>query len=213
MAPIAKLFASWTKPKEPIDVELSLSPQSRRWTKAEVETQFRSLNKKVQPISCPRLPAPRIPEAITKINYSRNNPTAIHYYISHDPSWLAHRMLLQAQYRSPTRYSRQEMYFLAEEGELIVRVNGRPLTEAERWQIEHVPETVELKDCQPTDMRMVTGVAMILPAWTIYCLVVGEKDALVTTGCVVPRGRLGKCTTMTLTVESLKLMRMQGGFT
>lgn len=189
LSPIASLLASWTASQEAINIELSLSSEPVKWTKGQVEAQFKALSTKVPPISCPRLPAPRIPNAITQINYARNNPPAMQHYLTHEAAWLARRMLFQAGYQSRTQYTTQELYYFAEEGDAIVRVNGRPLTDVERWQLEHAPETLALDDCQPADLKMRVGIAMVIPAWTVYCIVVGTKDTLVTTGGLVPRRR------------------------
>ncbi|KAI4710515.1 hypothetical protein J4E89_004971 [Alternaria sp. Ai002NY15] len=97
-SPISLLWVSWTDMDKLIDVETYGSPQITKWTKAQVKSQFAS--KDLSPMCCPHLRAPRIPEAIVEINNSRNNNAAMQYYMANNRFWLAHRMLLQAQFQS-----------------------------------------------------------------------------------------------------------------
>ena len=104
-----------------------------------------------------------------------------------DPFWLAHRILFQSQFVSAARFTTNECYFLAEEGEPTVQLNGRPLSEAERWQLHHEPEKMDMKDFQPTELKMKKGVVMRIPPYTVYCFLVAD-DSLITTGGIVSRG-------------------------
>jgi hypothetical protein len=184
-APIAGLWASWTNLNEVVDVEKYAAPQTMQWTKKQVRDQFQS--KDVPPISCPHLPAPSIPAAIATINESRNNAPAMEYYTSQNPFWLAHRILFQAQFQSVVRFTIDECYFMAEEGELSVQINGRPLTALERLQLDFEPEKMDMRNLQPTDVKMQKGVAMRIPRYTVYSFKV-VRDSLVTAGCIVRRG-------------------------
>ncbi|KAI4644335.1 hypothetical protein J4E93_006236 [Alternaria ventricosa] len=136
-SPISLLLSSWTKPNETVDVEIYGLPEITKWTKAQVKTQFAS--KDLSPMSCPHLPAVRVPEAIVEINNSRDNAPAMQYYMSKNRFWLAHRMLLQAQFQSAVRFTTDECYYLLEEGEAVVEVNGRPLTGAEKGMLDVDP--------------------------------------------------------------------------
>ncbi|KAG9190258.1 hypothetical protein G6011_08346 [Alternaria panax] len=182
---IAGLWASWNDPNEIVNVETYAAPQTYQWTAEQVKAQFQSDGQPL--ICCPRLPAPTIPTAIMEINYSRNNIPVLQYYMDQDPFWLAHRILLQAQFVSATRFTTDECYFFAEEGEPTVQFNGRPLTEAEGEQLHYEPGKVDMKDLQPTEVKMKKGVAMRIPPLTVYCFLVVE-DSLITTGGIVPRG-------------------------
>ncbi|KAI4952925.1 hypothetical protein J4E86_006462 [Alternaria arbusti] len=185
-SPISLLLSSWTKPNETVDVETYGLPQITKWTRAQVKSQFAS--KDLSPICCPHLPAVRIPEAIVEINNSRNNAPAMQYYMANNRFWLAHRMLLQAQFQSAVRFTTDECYYLLEEGEAVMEVNGRPLTGVEKGLLDVEPGKVDMSELQPTEIKMHLGVAMRLPPYTVHCLKVKE-DSLVTAGCIVPRGR------------------------
>ena len=126
-----------------VDVETYGSPQITKWTKAQVKSQFAS--KDLAPICCPHLRAPNIPEAIVEINNSRNNAPAMQYYMANNRFWLAHRMLLQAQFQSAVRFTTDECYYLLEEGEAVVEVNGRPLTGAEKGLLDVEPGKVDMR--------------------------------------------------------------------
>ncbi len=58
---------------------------------------------------------------------------------------------------------------MAEEGELSVQINGRPLTAVERLQLDFDPEKMDMRNLQPTDMKMQKGVVMRIPRYTVYC--------------------------------------------
>ena len=182
---IAELLTSWNNPNEAVDVEVSTAPQTHQWTKGQVRAQFRSNNQPL--ICCPFLPAPVIPTTVMNINYSHNNLPALQYYMDQDPFWLAHRILFQSQFVSAARFTTNECYFLAEEGEPTVQLNGRPLSEGERWQLHHEPEKMDMKDFQPTELKMKKGVVMRIPPYTVYCFLVAD-DSLITTGGIVSRG-------------------------
>ncbi|KAI4611740.1 hypothetical protein J4E83_007991 [Alternaria metachromatica] len=185
-SPISALWVSWTDMDKLVDVETYGLPQITKWTKAQVKSQFAS--KDLSPMCCPHLRAPRIPDAIVEINNSRNNNAAMQYYMANNRFWLAHRMLLQAQFQSAVRFTTDECYYLLEEGEAVVEVNGRPLTGAEKRMLDVEPGQVDMSELQPTEMKMYLGVAMRIPPYTVHCFKVKE-DSLVTAGCIVPRGR------------------------
>jgi hypothetical protein len=186
--PIVGLLASWNDLNKMVDVETFADPQTKQWTKGQVKAQFQFNGQPL--ICCPLLPAPFVPTAVIEINNTRNNIPAIQYYIAENPHWLAHRILFQAQFVSATRFTTEESYFFAEEGEPTVQFNGRPLTEAERMQLHHEPEKMDMKDFQPTEVKMKRGIVMIIPPYTVYCFLVTD-DSLITAGGIVPRGDEG----------------------
>ena len=185
---IDRLFASWNDLEEEVDVEMSANQPTRKLTKAHVKLHFTIHD--LPPIACHRLPAACIPKAITDMNSSRNNPELFQYFIGNDPYWLAQRILLQAQFQSGVRLARCQTYLLAEQGEPVVRVNGRPLTDSERALLDLDDRAVDLSHTLPVDKQMKKDTEMILPEYTLYCIVAME-DSLVTTGCILPRGRQG----------------------
>ncbi|KAA8626560.1 hypothetical protein PtrSN002B_001348 [Pyrenophora tritici-repentis] len=180
---IEELFASWTDLEEVVDIEMCANPNIKPFTKACTKLHYTTHD--LPPIACLRLPAARIPEAIVKINASRNNPELFEYFINNDPYLLAQRVLLQAQFESHVRVSKYQTYLFAEEGEPIVQVNGRPLTDIERAQLEFNPRAVDLRKTLPVDKQMKKGVEMILPEYTLYSIM-AKEDSLVTTGCILP---------------------------
>ncbi|CAE6997086.1 hypothetical protein PTNB73_04276 [Pyrenophora teres f. teres] len=183
---IEDLFASWTDLEEVVDVEMCANWNIKPLTKAYVKVHYTTHD--LPPIACLRLPASRIPQTIVEINTSRNNPELFQYLINNDPYWLAQRILLQAQFQSHVRLTKFQTYLFAEEGEPIVRVNGRPLTDLERAQLERDPRAVDLYQTLPVDKQMKKGSEMILPEYTLYCIM-AKEDSLVTTGCILPRKR------------------------
>lgn len=185
---IEALFASWKDLEEVVDVETPANPQIIKLTKANVKDHFTTLD--LPPIACHRLPAVGVPEAIIEINSSRNNPQLFQYFVDNDPYWLAQRVLLQSQFESNVRLTKCQTYLLIEEGEAIVRVNGRPLTVLERAQVEGDARAVDLSHTVPVEKKLVMGHEVILPEYTLYCIV-AKKDSLVTMGCILPRGRQG----------------------
>ena len=54
-------------------------------------------------------------------------------------------MLLQAQFQSAVRFTTDECYYLLEEGEAVVEVNGRPLTGVEKAMLDVDPGKVDMR--------------------------------------------------------------------
>lgn len=185
---IEAVFASWKDLEEVVDVETPANPQIVKWTKADVKNHFDTHD--LPPIACHALPAVGIPDEVNEINASRNNPELFQHLINNDPYWLAHRILLQAQFQSNVQLTQCQTYLLAEEGEAVVLVNGRPLTELERAQVESDVKAVDLSHTLPVEKKLVKGHEVILPEYTLYCIV-AKKDSLITTGCILPRCRQG----------------------
>jgi hypothetical protein len=117
------------------------------------------------------------------MNASRNNPAAL----THDPDYLAHRMLFMADYVSAPHHTTADTYLWAEQGEPVIEVNGRPLTTIEPRELDlgRIGE-VDWAECQPATLKLKIGVATILPEYTVWRLSCGE-DCLVTVGCIVER--------------------------
>jgi hypothetical protein len=91
MPPINSLFASWTDLKQLVEIEHSSSPlpiPSTKASKSQVKQHFQSPARSAHPISCPRLPAPGIPDQIVLINNSRNNTAAIQYEVPNVPEYM-----------------------------------------------------------------------------------------------------------------------------
>jgi hypothetical protein len=112
----------------------------------------------------------------------------LRYHIARDPMYLAHRMLFMKDFISAPRYTMNEAYLLAEQGEPVVVVNGRPLNMVEKWALDDGQlGELDLQALQPTPMTMKKGVTMVLPKYTVYRIVCGE-DSLIISGCTVERG-------------------------
>jgi len=67
------------------------------------------------------------------------------YYMANNRFWLAHRMLLRAQFQSAVRFTTDKCYYLLEEGEAVVEVNGRPLTGVEKRMLDVEPGKLDMR--------------------------------------------------------------------
>ncbi|KAF1833214.1 hypothetical protein BDW02DRAFT_394664 [Decorospora gaudefroyi] len=188
--PIGKLFASWNNLTESVNIEHLDSgvPHTTQWTKGQVEARFSCTKREIPPIAC-QLPGVGFPQTIAMINKSRNNDGIFLRSIQvRDHDWLARRLLVQKDFLSATHHTPHEAYFFIEQGELVLTVNGRPLTTMERIELEFAPGSVDLAKCQPAEVVLKKGLTKIFPPYTLYSFV-AKKDSLVTTGYIPARQR------------------------
>ena len=190
MAHITALIASWADLQETIDVEELDTPSNRlvQWTKGQVKQRFENRGSSQPAICCPRLPAISVPDLVIEMNDDRNNDVALFHHNSLSPLWLARRMLAQKDFSVVGRCEVFDTYFLVKQGKLVCLPASRPLLEDDRQRFDQDPEAarymVSSYACT-APAAVGAGDFMVIPAYTLYNLVV-EEDALVVTGHIVP---------------------------